>query len=225
MGLFSRKKKAVAEEAIPTQEETEQSAGIGPWDEADVDGIGSRLDAGALWLPIVKDAAIQFSVDQNRQVVLGAVYIKQQTAVQLQVFAAPKSSELWDDVRAEVIETIAKQGGSSRDNEGEYGTEIRAHMPVPGNARGVQPIRYLGIDGPRWLLRVTVTGCGAVDEEIYTSFVHEVLDDLVVVRGNTPHPPRELLELRVPQVAKTDESPSRPKIELPKRGPEIQDIR
>lgn len=229
MGLFSRKK--VSDEVASVESEAAEVANaeipsIGPWDESDHPEQGALLDAGALWIPAVKGASIQFSVDQGRKVVLGVVFVFNQTAVQLQVFAAPKSVSLWEDVRAELISSIANQGGSSREHDGEYGPEIRAQMPAPGKAKTVQPVRYLGIDGPRWLLRVTVTGKGAVDEVAAASALHAVLDDLVVVRGQSPHPPREILPLSVPRTkAPEAEEPERMKLELPRRGPEIQEVR
>ncbi len=238
MGLFSRRRKAqdpqedpnsesAVEELAPEEPEEEAEATVGPFDEADHPERGDLLDAGSLWIPAVKGATIQFSVDRRRDVVLGVVYVKAQTAVQLQVFAAPKSADIWDDVRSEMISSIASQGGSSREAQGEYGTEIRAQMPANGK-RSANPVRYLGIDGPRWLLRVTVTGRGAVDDKAASSLIHEVLDHTVVSRGQTPHPPREILPLHVPRTKKADGDTAddeRPRLSLPQRGPEITEIR
>ncbi len=219
MGLFSRKKDDVVVEIEDTEPDVPI---IGPWDEADHPEREDRIDAGVLWLPQVEGAQIQFSIDKNRTVVLGMVYLKDRTAIQLQVFAAPKSGGLWEDIRADLISSVASQGGKFSEADGEFGHEVHAKMPVPGGQQ-VAPVRYIGIDGPRWLLRVTVSGKAANDETLSNQYLHEILDDLVVVRGQEPHPPRELLPLSLPKVKA--ETPSRPTLELPRRGPEISEVR
>ncbi|EPD27089.1 DUF3710 domain-containing protein [Actinotignum schaalii] len=193
----------------------------GPYDESEAPENPALIDGGALRLPILPDATMQFSVDRERQVVLGVVYVMGDSAVQLQVFAAPKSASLWEDIRVEVISSIANQGGRFQEAEGEYGPEIQAQMPAEN---GRVPVRFIGIDGPRWLLRVAVTGRGAVDPERGTEVLHRVLDDLVVVRGTQAIPPRELLPLALPQQGEPEPETPDTGIELPKRGPEIQEI-
>ncbi len=227
MGFFSRKKErenvldgaTVVEHSV-----SEESPGVGPWDETDHPDRGDLLDAGALWLPTIPGATIQFSVDQRRKIVLGAVYIKDNSALQLQVFAAPKSKGLWEDIRAELISAIAAQGGRSRQVDGEYGPEVLATMPTSDKTK-VNPVRYVGIDGPRWLLRATVTGKGATDSPAAATILHDVLDLVVVSRGQSPHPPRDLLPLEVPKQRTDDETAEAPKISLPARGPEISEVR
>lgn len=185
MGFFSRKKEGeVAPDTGMTEDgsNSEKSPGIGPWDESDHPDRGDLLDAGALWLPTIAGATIQFSVDQRRKIVLGAVYIKDNSALQLQVFAAPKSTGLWEEVRAELISAIASQGGRARQMDGDYGVEVKATMPVADSTM-TNPVRYVGVDGPRWLLRATVTGKGAVDVAAGNAILHDVLDLLVVSRG------------------------------------------
>lgn len=194
----------------------------GPYDESEAPENPALIDGGALRLPILPDATMQFSVDRERQVVLGVVYMMGDSAVQLQVFAAPKSTGLWEDIRVEVISSIANQGGRFQEAEGEYGPEIQAQMPAEN---GRVPVRFIGIDGPRWLLRVAVTGRGAVDPARGTEVLHRVLDDLVVVRGTQAIPPRELLPLALPQQGEPEPETADTGIELPKRGPEIQEIR
>lgn len=231
MGFFSRKKEregALDKDGAVGDSDSEDSPGVGPWDESDHPEQGDLLDAGSLWIPTIAGATIQFSVDQRRKIVLGAVYIKDNSALQLQVFAAPKSAGLWDDIRAELISAIAAQGGRSRQVEGEYGTEVLATMPTADKSK-VNPVRYVGIDGPRWLLRATVTGKGSTDNAAATAILHSVLDLVVVSRGQSPHPPRELLPLDVPKKkSETDKAESEAealKISLPARGPEISEVR
>ena len=221
MALFRRKR---GED--PADEDRDASTpapqGVGPWDESDAPHRDDLLDCGALRIHVLDAATLQFTVDRTRDLVLGAVYILGDSALQLQVFAAPKSRGIWADVRADMISSIASQGGSSREGHGDYGTEIRAQMPIEGH-RSINPVRYVGIDGSRWLLRATLTGKAAVDDDASRALLHLVLDDTVVVRGNAAFPPRDILPLSIPKAGPVKEE--RPALELPKRGPEISEVR
>ncbi len=226
MGFFSRKKKsnedALEHEALA---QSDNAQAVGPWDESDHPERGDLLDAGSLWLPLVPGANIQYSVDQRRKMILGVLYVKDGSALQLQAFAAPKSSGLWDEVRAEMVSAIAAQGGHSQFDEGEYGTEIHAAVPTPDKS-GSYRIRYIGVDGPRWLLRANVTGKGATDAAAASDILHAVLDELVVVRGQGAHPPKEMLPLVAKQQQEPDSSAREQlKLSLPARGPEISEVR
>ena len=95
-------------------------------------------------------------------------------------------------------------------------------MPIEGH-RSINPVRYVGIDGSRWLLRATLTGKAAVDDDASRALLHLVLDDTVVVRGNAAFPPRDILPLSIPKAGPVKEE--RPALELPKRGPEISEVR
>ncbi len=196
MGWFSRKKDYEEAEAVEHLG-TEEAPTEGPWDEADHPERGNLLDAGSLWIPAVAGTTLQFSMDKTRKQVLGIVYLKDNSALQMQAFAAPRSRGLWDEVRRDMLTSIAKQGGSSKEAEGPFGAELVAQMPVP-NQTSPAPHRFLGIDGPRWLLRATLYGRAGSDEAAANEML-EILRQVVVVRGQTPHPPRELLPLEIPQ--------------------------
>jgi hypothetical protein len=60
--------------------------------------------------------------------------------------------------------------------------------------------RFVGVDGPRWLLRALITGPAASGGPA-ASVLEEAFRDMVVVRGEHPVPPRDLLELRLPPEA------------------------
>ena len=73
--------------------------------------------------------------------------------------------------------------------------ELRAHAETP---QGPVDLRFVGVDGPRWFLRVVVNGPAAADDAQMApvlSFVRSI----VVRRGDEPRPPREVLELTAPQ--------------------------
>jgi len=53
------------------------------------------------------------------------------------------------------------------------------------------------VDRRRWFLRGVISGKAAVDSEAALQ-VEELFRSVVVVRGSTPMPPRELIPLNVP---------------------------
>jgi hypothetical protein len=179
------------------------SPGTGPWDVTQTYPERDRVDLGSLRVPAVPglDIQLNFSGDQA----LAVVVVRGESALQMQAFAAPKRSGLWDDVRREIIDELTASGGHGEEADGPFGTEIRARVPAEeGGAgrgpRGLRPARFLGADGPRWFLRGVISGPAAAHREP-AKILEDVYGDTVVVRGEHPAPPRDLLELRLPAEA------------------------
>jgi Protein of unknown function (DUF3710) len=190
----------------PQQRPREVAATTGPWDEADApdDGL-ARIDLGALRLPALPDTELRVEVDPQQQVV-GATLRHGESLLSVAAFAAPRAGDIWDDVRAELARSASGQGGSLREAQGPFGTELAG--TVAGMAQGADgsavavrvPARFLGVDGPRWFLRGMLTGpAGAGGEE--AGPLEEAFRNVVVVRGTDPMPVRDPLPLRLPQEA------------------------
>lgn len=178
----------------------------GPWDVSEESPDTQRVDLGALRIPVGADIEVQVNVAKQQNRVIGVTVVNGQTALQVQPFAAPKSSGLWDEIRGEIAAEIAQSGGKSEEFDGTFGPELRTLLPVPGktNDKGqqlVQPARFIGVDGPRWFLRGVVRGEGAIRPEA-AARIEEIFAGIVVVRGGQPIPPRDLLELRLPPQAR-----------------------
>ncbi|MGH3169458.1 MAG: DUF3710 domain-containing protein, partial [Trebonia sp.] len=174
------------------------AAGSGPWDSTEQFTAMERVDLGSLQVPVSPGLDIQLVFAEQH----GAwVTVRQGQAseMQLQVFAAPKSSGLWDEVRGEIAAEIAGAGGASEAQEGTFGTELHARVPAePGKPQsGLRPVRFVGVNGPRWFLRALFAGQAAMDQAAAAP-LEAVLREVVVVRGDQPMPPRDLLELRLP---------------------------
>ncbi len=186
---------------VTTAEETAageaQAQQAGPWDVADPHPELPRVDLGSLQVPVLEGTDIQLVFAEQH----GAwVTVRHQLSeMQLQAFAAPKRSGLWDEVRGEIAAEIAGTGGQSTEREGPFGLELVAQVPAePGKpASGVRPIRFAGVDGPRWFLRALFAGAAAADPAAAAP-LEAVFSQVVVVRGEHPMPPRDLLELRLP---------------------------
>ena len=171
----------------------------GPFDASEVDGRGGRIDLGALWMQGVPGMELRLEVDQNTQQVNAAMAVIGDSALQVQAFAAPRSGGLWDEIRAELVTAIEAQGGTAEERVGPLGTELRTRMPSRGeNGRTVfAPATFLGVDGPRWFLRGVIGGAATGDVEAAAK-VEDLFRSLVVVRGGTPMPPRDLIPLKMP---------------------------
>ncbi|MEV5826294.1 DUF3710 domain-containing protein [Spirillospora sp. NPDC052242] len=250
----------VAEEA--TAEAEAESGSGGPWDSEDSFPEMQRLDFGSLRVPVAPGLGFQVNFEATRVDDQGkpldgrpvAVLVQhQESAMQLQVFAAPKRSGIWDDVRAETAKDIQEQAkGQTQEGDGPFGAELLAMVPaaltedvlaeMPPEVREQIPaefveqgwapqiIRFLGVDGPRWFLQAVVQGAAIEDEEQW-QVLEDVLRGVVVVRGDAPMPPRELLELQIPkefsesQEDAQGEEPAEQEFKPFERGPEITEVR
>ncbi len=176
------------------------SPASGPWDVAEPHTDMQRVDLGSLQVPVIAGMDIQLVFAEQH----GAwVTVRHELSeLQLQAFAAPKRDSLWDDVRAEIAAEITGAGGMSSERTGPFGTELLARVPAePGQPQsGLRQVRFTGVDGPRWFLRGLFTGAAA-ENPAAAAPLEALMREVVVVRGDHPMPPRDLLELRLPPEA------------------------
>ena len=232
MGLFSRRSRELEPEAPDSAVAPEPTDVIprdhGPWDVSEVDGIGKRVDLGSIWLPPRDGMELRMEVDRNTKVVTAAAVAIAESRLQVQAFAAPKTEGVWDEIRDELAESVTKQGGTVDDVPGPFGRELLARLQVrtPEGRTGHRAVRFLGVDGPRWFLRAVIGGKAAVDVKA-AEVLESVLADIVVVRGQDPRAPRDLLPLNVPGRPTVPAVPAvaKPQLDLLRRGPEITEIR
>ncbi|QVJ02702.1 DUF3710 domain-containing protein [Nocardiopsis eucommiae] len=186
--------------------DADQYRRTGPWDSTEDAPEADRMDLGSMLLPMEQGTEIQVNVaqdKQNKQKIIGVTLVRGKTALQVQPFAAPKSSGLWDEMREELREQVTKQGGKAEDHDGTFGPELQAVIPIKGkkteDGRQLgQRVRFIGVDGPRWVLRGVIRGEGASKPEVMSE-IEQVFANIVVVRGEQPVPPNELLQITVPK--------------------------
>ncbi|HEY5836593.1 DUF3710 domain-containing protein [Streptomyces sp.] len=206
----------------------------GPWDVSEVKQPGDgRVDLGGLFVPGVD--GMELRVEVAGESIVAATVVLRDSAVQLQAFAAPKSEGIWGEVREEIASGITQQGGIVDEVEGPLGWELRAQVPVqlPDGTNGVQLVRFVGCDGPRWFLRGVISGQGAV-QPAAAGVLEAVFRDTVVVRGEAPMAPRDPVVLKLPNDAQMvpdgtvpdQGEPSRfgDGIDPMRRGPEITEL-
>lgn len=173
------------------QDEAEQS-GKGPWDSLDSEApdTDEYLDIGALMLPFLKGSELRLKANSQTGDVLGATITYGSSSLELEPFAAPKSLGLWDEVRADLL----KANPSCKEVDGVFGKELTLPVKVKGKN---MLTRVVGIDGPRWMLRGIFSGPaakGGKEKDVLDGY----LADLVVVRGDEPLAPRDLVPMHAP---------------------------
>src|SRR4051812_32266675 len=149
----------------------------GPWDARWAPEGVQRLDMGSLQIPAVEGVEVRVQANPDgtvEQVVL----VDGQSALQLGVFAAPRSEGIWDEVREEIAAAMAGDGVQARELHGPYGVELMAQVNTP---EGPADVRFVGVDGPRWMVRALYQGAAASDLS-YAGPLAECLAGLVVVR-------------------------------------------
>jgi Protein of unknown function (DUF3710) len=169
----------------------------GPYDERDApEDEVTRVDLGALQVPVSESYDIRVDLNEAHQVISATLAMVDGT-MQLGVFAAPRNEGIWDEVRAEIAESMnAQRKGSATEKDGPFGKELHGSLPGEGG-RGTVPVRFLGVDGPRWFLRGLVAG-PVITDAAKAAIFEDALRNVVVVRGNEPLPVREPVPLQLP---------------------------
>lgn len=186
------------EKSAPSDRET-----VGPFDVKEVPSMRPYVDLGGIKVAPREGLQLRLDVDSNAKRVVAISLDLEGSTLQVQAFSAPKSSGLWHEVRAQIIDQITKQGTEFTEQDGPLGPEVVTAMRLSKErGGGLAPVRFIGVDGPRWLLRGAITGAAAVDSDAAKS-IEDLFRQLVVVRGDSPMPPNELLSLKVPAGAQT----------------------
>lgn len=204
-------------------------AATGPFDESEKDTSAGYVDLGALRIAATENLQLRLEVEERTKRVIAVTLDIKGSNLQLQAFAAPRSEGLWDEIRGQIAASVSSQGGTVEERPGSFGTELIARLPAqtPDGRAGFRVARFVGVDGPRWFLRGVFGGPAAMDPAAAEP-VEQLFRNVVVVRGDHPLPPRELLQLRLPKDAgAARQQPEQPKAapdDPLRRGPEITHI-
>jgi hypothetical protein len=196
----------------------------GPFDASEADTDSGYVDLGSILVRPADGLQLRLELEEATQRVVAVTMDLNGSSLQLQAFAAPRSEGLWGEIRAQIAQSVASQGGTVEEAEGSFGTELLARLPADasGGSRSYRAARFMGVDGPRWFLRGVIGGPAAENSEAAAP-LEELFRHVVVDRGESPLPPRELLPLRIPADASPNDGgaagASAP--QAPERGPEI----
>jgi len=176
-------------------DEPAEAVTAGPYDISEAPADLELLDLGSLKIPVVDGVEIRVQAGPDgtiQQVIL----VYEDSALQLSAFAAPRSSGIWDEARADIRSSLSKDGVAVDEEPGEYGPELRARVRTPD---GLNDLRFVGINGPRWMIRAIYQGPAAVDPPTAAGPLAECLRNVVVDRGKEAMPALEALPLRLPK--------------------------
>ena len=172
----------------------------GPYDSSEMPNDGTRLDLGSLRIPSAPDLEVRVELDHESVTPLSVSMILPHSIISVQAFASPRHELTWPDVRDDVVAELDKHGIHTDVVLGRFGTEIHTVMPSQESDEEtiITPVRFLGVDGDRWFLRLVVSGAGAVDEQA-SHEVDDLISDIVVHRGDDPMGPGEPLIVVLPE--------------------------
>lgn len=167
----------------------------GPWDSSDLHAPRDLVDFGSIAFVPNPNVTVRADIEEGTQRVVAISFDYLDSVLQVQAFAASKGSSMWEQVVSDIVESLSGQGVPTEKVTGPFGSALQVDLP---NAAGkVQRVLMFGFDGGRWLLRGTISG-SAVNDVEQRSELYSIFRGLVVNRGETPLPPREILPLVLP---------------------------
>ncbi|MBV0894993.1 DUF3710 domain-containing protein [Microbacterium sp. NC79] len=176
----------------------EDRATAGPFDEAEANPVRPYIDLGGIKILPREGLNLRLEVEEQTKRIVAVGLDYAESSLQVQPFAAPRSTGLWAETRAQIREQVKQQGGRVEEREGPLGPELLAEVPViAGGEGGMRLARFIGVDGPRWFLRGVVSGKATNDLEA-AQHIEDLFRSIVVVRGGSPMPPRDLIPLKMP---------------------------
>jgi hypothetical protein len=159
------------------------------------------IDFGSIRILSRPDIQLKAEVEETTGLVVAITIEHKGSNLQLQAFAAPKSSGLWTEIREQLKASFVSQNAAVEERIGTFGPELVANVLQAGLGvrLGAHRIaRFIGVDGPRWFLRGIITGPAAT-EPVSGFEIDEVFRGVIINRGDSPIPPRDLLPLTIPE--------------------------
>ncbi|MHA2789129.1 DUF3710 domain-containing protein [Corynebacterium sp. S7] len=160
------------------------------FDDFDFSDFGtSVLNLGSMRIPLPKDTQVQVEMGDQGPKMLHIV--TRHGRITPVAFAAPGSGGQWERSVDEIADGMREQGMPTRMEMGPWGREVLG-TGVNGS------IRILGVDGPRWMLRLTLAAPEGKDAELAT-LGRELAARTFVYRGNDPILAGNSLPVLLPQ--------------------------
>jgi len=172
-----------------------RQANQGPYDKSDLAAPQELVDFGSLAFVPNPRVSVRAEIEEGTQRIVAISFDFQDSTLQVQAFATPKGSAMWDEVLEDISSSLRTQGVEMQRHTGPFGFELHAEIPLPENQS--KTVRMFGVDGDRWLLRGTISGSALNDLAAKTE-LEDIFKGMVVNRGEVPLPPRELLPLSLP---------------------------
>lgn len=137
------------------------------------DGI---LNLGSIQLPLPKGSQVQVEMGEQGPRMLHVV--TEFGRITPVAFAAPSSGGMWEESSDEIAEGMRGDGMPAHFETGPWGREV-----VGRGDNGV--IRIVGVEGPRWLYRVTLAAPHGKEDDL-AKLAHEIIARSFIYRGTSP---------------------------------------
>lgn len=167
----------------------------GPWDNADLNAPSDLVDFGSIAFVPNQAVGVRADVEEGTQRIVAISFDYKESILQVQAFASAKGEKLWEEVVKDISASLTSQNIKVEQSTGPHGLEITSELPTANGSS--QKVRLFGFDGDRWLLRGTISGT-AIDDLEQRTELEDIFRGIVVRRGETPLPPREILPLSLP---------------------------
>ncbi|HET6704628.1 DUF3710 domain-containing protein [Amycolatopsis sp.] len=168
----------------------------GPFDADDAPDDGAnRVNFGSVRVPVPDGAQLQVEMDPASSLVRAVHVLTPLGQFTVSAYAAPPSGGLWEEVRHDLAETLREDGAVVQGASGGWGPELVAVLDKPSSGDVV--LRFVGVDGPGWLLR-GVAACPRASFRHGASTLRDLVRGTVVVRGTRELPDRTPLPIELP---------------------------
>ena len=134
------------------------------------------LNLGSIQLPLPKGSQVQVEMGEQGPRMLHVV--TQYGRITPVAFASPSSGGMWEESSDEIFEGMTEEGMPVTYEAGPWGREV-----VGRGENGV--IRIVGVEGPRWLYRVTLAAPHGKEDDL-AKLAREIIARSFVYRGSTP---------------------------------------
>ncbi len=208
MALFRRRRRPLEEdiepeEAAPALDEAAAEDQRGPRDSEGLPAPEGYVDLGSVYVPSITGLQLRGKVGPDKVTLPRVMLVLGASGVTVSVAAAPKSGGAWEELSEQIEASIRSQGGSTTRVDGPYGQEIQAKVgtTLPDGTKGFTPLRIIGVEGPRWVARLDIAGAAAAGDAAQMEACEQLIDQLIVHRGDAPQIRLGLLPLTLPSEA------------------------
>ena len=121
----------------------------GPWDISEIEDSEGRMDFGSLLIQQQQGIGIRLEVTEKGNRPRAVNLDHKGSTVQLQAFAAPRTTGIWAEIRKDLVDSLKRSDGAPQAVEGPFGTELRARFPATTSdgTKGYRPARFIALAG------------------------------------------------------------------------------
>lgn len=197
--------------------------GKGPLDIDEIESRDGYVDLGALLIAPAEGLQLRLEVEEATQRVVAVTMDLNGSSLQLQAFAAPRSEGLWDEIREQINQSVASQGGGETEEvSGAFGTELVAKLPAEatdGSRASVLPASWAwtGHDGSSVVSLAGRLPWNAMPQQVWKICSARSWWSVAIIRCL---PPANCCSCACPRMLRYRARPALPKAPFPRKSPQ-----